>query len=245
VHPILFHSGHLFLPTFGFLAAAGLMLALALSQRTAPLCYLSPDALWDAGLFAVLSAFVLSRLLLIVQNLGTFVHFPLLLLAVPSLTPWGLILTVAATFAWLHFKRISVPHALDAWAPCATLVWAFLAFGHFEEGSDPGMPTHSPFSVHMPGGPPREQPVALYAAAFALLLTFVLLWLLSRPHRPLRPTAFALIGTGFAQFLLTFLRAPGAQAVLGLDVLQLVSLGLIFAGAMLQPTRTASTDPIP
>ena len=35
MHPYLLHSGHLLLPTFGVLAAVGLMSALTLSLRTA------------------------------------------------------------------------------------------------------------------------------------------------------------------------------------------------------------------
>ena len=69
MHPYLLHSGHLLLPTFGVLAAIGLMAALTLSLRTAATVSLNPEAVWNAGLFAILSAFVLSRLLLIVTNL--------------------------------------------------------------------------------------------------------------------------------------------------------------------------------
>jgi phosphatidylglycerol:prolipoprotein diacylglycerol transferase len=228
VHPNLFHIGNLTLPTFGALAAIGLMLALTLSQRTAKIVGIDPDKLWDAGIFAVLTAFLLSRLILVVTHFAAFRQYPILLLAVPSLTPTGLLLTAIATFLWLYFKRIPLISALDAWAPCATLVWAFLALGHFFEMSDPGLPTSLPWGVRMPGESTPLHPVAIYAAIVALLLTIAACRKLN--------AALTLIAAGVAQFLLSFLRQPGEATIGGLDAIQLVALGMIVAGEALALT---------
>jgi len=221
VHPYLLHVGHLYLPTFGVLAAVGLMLALALSQYTATRVGIDPDALWDAGLFAILAAFVLSRLLLIVENFQNFLAYPILLLAVPSLTTAGLLLTAIASGVWLHFKRIRMLAALDAWAPCATLVWFFLALGHYAEGSDPGLPV--------------TRPVALYVAGVAMALTAVLVYL-GRGR-----ASVGLVVAGTAQFLLCFMRQPGVQGVAGLDALQVVALGMVVAGCTLWLTAPSAS----
>jgi len=225
VHPNLFHIGHLTLPTFGALAAVGLILALALSQRTARLCNIDPNKLWDAGLFAILAAFILSRALLVATHFAAFQKFPILLLAVPSLTPTGLLLTAIATFLWLYFKQVPIRAALDAWAPCATLVWAFLALGHFFEGSDPGLSTKLPWGIPMPGESTPLHPVAIYAAMIALILTIAAY---RKPN-----AARTLIAAGVAQFLLSFLRQPGLATIAGLDALQLVALGMILTGCAL------------
>jgi len=242
VHPTLLHFGHITLPTFGVLAAVGLMAALSLSLRTAVVAGLSPDRLWNAGLFVLLSAFVLSRLLLVVMYLHTFLTYPILLLAVPSLTPLGLVLTAIVTVLYLRMRRLPLLTTLDAWAPCATLVWAFLALGHFAEGSDPGLPTTLPWGIAMMRGGIRLHPLALYAVIGAVSLTVVLLRQLS--HRRYRgdTAAFALAAVGIAQFLLTFLRQPDPSVeLLGniLDPIQWVAIGMIFvAGAIwLQPRK--------
>jgi phosphatidylglycerol:prolipoprotein diacylglycerol transferase len=241
VHPTLFHLGHLTLPTFGLLAAVGLIFALGLSQYTAPLAGADPDKLWDAGLFAVLTAFLLSRLLLVATHLQTFLRFPILLLTVPSLTATGLLLTLLATALWLRLKRIPIPQALDAWAPCATLAWAFLALGHFAEASDPGLSTTSLFSITMRGESTPQHPVALYAALTAVLLTAALFLTLRRPHVPGRIASAALIVTGLAQFLLSFLRQPDPASALPLDALQLVALAMLLAGLLaLLPAHSSS-----
>jgi phosphatidylglycerol:prolipoprotein diacylglycerol transferase len=145
MHPYLLHSGHLLLPTFGVLAALGLMAALTLSLRTAVTVGLPPDKLWNAGLFTLLSAFALSRLLLIATNLHDFLAYPILLLMVPSLSATGILLTILATAIYLRLQHLPLLDTLDAWSPCATLTWAFLALAHFAEGSDagPSIPSHS------------------------------------------------------------------------------------------------------
>ena len=247
MHPYLLHSGHLFLPTFGVLAAVGLMAALSLSLRTAATLGLNSEAVWNAGLFAFLAAFVLSRLLLVATNLSNFLHYPILLLMVPSLTATGLLLTALVTAIYLRLRHLPLLPTLDAWAAPATLIWAFLALGHFAEGSDPGLPSTLPWALAIPPDTaPRLHPVPLYAALAAALLTIALLRELPRRHHPGTITAVALAAAGVAQFLLTFFRQPNPYPVpLGnlLDPIQWIALGMILTAALillLQPRKLAS-----
>jgi phosphatidylglycerol---prolipoprotein diacylglyceryl transferase len=246
VHPYLLHSGHLFLPTFGVLAAVGLMAALTLSLRTAATLGLNPEAMWNAGLFTLLAAFVLSRLLLVASNLSNFLHYPILLLMVPSLTVTGLLLTALVTAIYLRLRHLPLLPTLDAWAAPATLIWAFLALGHFAEGSDPGLPSTLPWALAIPPDTaPRLHPVPLYAALAAAFITIALLRELPRRHHPGTITAAALAAAGVAQFLLTFVRQPNPYPVpLGnlLDPIQWIALGMILTAALillLQPRKRA------
>jgi phosphatidylglycerol:prolipoprotein diacylglycerol transferase len=229
VHPYLLHSGHLYLPTFGALAALGLMLSLTLSLKTAETVGLSPDSVWNAGMFAVLAAFILSRMLLVATNLRSFMQYPLLLLAVPSLTAMGLLLTGIATGVWLWMHRLPLLTTLDAWAPCATMTWAFLALGHFAEGSDLGMPTDSRLGFALPGFTTRQIPVAVYAATVAVILTVLMVKHLRMRQHAGDTLAVTLGLAGLAQFLLCFWREPSFDATFGalLDPLEWVALGMI------------------
>ncbi len=208
MYPILLHLGHFTLLTFGVLAAFGLMAALTLSLRTARLTGIDPDALWSAGLFSILSAFVLSRLLLVLGNFKSFLSYPLLVLALPSLNDTAILLTLLATALYLRVKRLPLLSALDAWAPCATLTWAFLSLGHLAEGSDPGLPTSVPWKILSPTRGAYLHPVALYAALSAAVITYALLRYLQHQPAPGRTTALALAASGLAQFLITFFRHP-------------------------------------
>jgi phosphatidylglycerol:prolipoprotein diacylglycerol transferase len=239
MHPYLLHSGHLLLPTFGVLAAVGLMLALTLSLRTADTLGLNPEKLWNAGLFTLLSAFALSRLLLIATNLHDFIAFPILLLMVPSLSAMGILLTIIATAIYLRIKHLPLLDTLDAWSPCATLTWTFLALGHFAEGSDAGLPTKLPWGLRIPPDSTPLHPVALYAAITAALLTIVLLRQLSHRRNPGDTFALALAASGTIQFLSTFFRQPFPDSSL-LDPIQWIALGMItLAGLvlLLQPRK--------
>jgi phosphatidylglycerol---prolipoprotein diacylglyceryl transferase len=246
VHPYLLHSGHLLLPTYGVLAAVGLMAALTLSLRTAATVGLNPEAVWNAGLFTILSAFVLSRLLLVFTNLHSFLSYPILLLMVPSLTATGILLTAIATVIYLRLRHLPLLATLDAWAPCATLVWAFLALGHFAEGSDAGLPTTLPWGVRIPPDPIRLHPVALYTTIAAALITLVLLRQLPHRQYPGNTVALALAAAGTTQFLITFLRQPSLYNVLLgnlLDPIQWISLGMILTAGLillLQPRKLVS-----
>ena len=221
------------------------MAALTLSLRTAVAVGLNPEAVWNAGLFAILSAFVLSRLLLVFTNLQSFRAYPILLLMVPSLTSTGLLLTAIVTIIYLRLRHLPLLATLDAWAPCATLVWAFLSLGHFAEGSDAGLPTTLPWGVRIPPDPIRLHPVSLYAAIAAALITLILLRQLPHRHHPGDTLALALAAVGTTQFLLTFFRQPSLfNVLLGnlLDPIQWISLGMILAAGLilLQPRKLVS-----
>jgi phosphatidylglycerol:prolipoprotein diacylglycerol transferase len=254
MHPILLHLGRFILPTYGVLAALGLMAALSLSLRTATLVGIDPEALWNAGLFAILSALVLSRLLLIIANFKSFLAYPLIVLSLPSLTATAILLTVLATALYLRIKKLPLLSTLDAWAPCATLTWAFLALGHLAEGSDPGLPTTVPWKILSPTRGAYLHPVALYVSLAAAAITSLLLRYLNRRPRPGRTIAFALAASGIAQFLITFFRhptealdpVPGSLANI-LDPIQWVALAMLIAAGIifLQTLTTQSKAPEP
>ena len=234
--PGYFRVGDLHVPVYGVFAALGLIAALWLSQRTAALAGLNPDALWDAGVFAAIAAFVVSRLLLVAVELKAFLQYPLLVLALPSLTYGGMVLTGLLVWGWLKWKRIPITDALDAWAVPATLLAAVLAIAHFVEGTDAGMPTRLPWGVTTPGDSVlgRVHPVQIYAAIAAIALGVGLFRKLPRRKFSGQIAALALMIGGTLSFLLTMLQQPmDTVSDLPLDPGQFVALAAMLAGAFL------------
>ncbi|HEY5330843.1 MAG TPA: prolipoprotein diacylglyceryl transferase family protein [Acidobacteriaceae bacterium] len=234
--PGSFRIGGLRLPVYGIFAAAGLIAALWLSQRTASRVALPANKLWDAGVFAIIAAFVTSRVLLIAFDLRAFLKYPLLVLSLPSLTYGGMILTALLVWLWLRRQHLPLRDVLDAWAPCAALLAAVLAIAHFVEGTDAGMPTRLPWGVLTPGDTVlgRVHPVQIYAAIIALALCIVLYRMLPRRKFAGQVAAVALIGGGLAAFLLDMLRQPvesSGDALL--DPGQFIALTAIIAGTAL------------
>jgi phosphatidylglycerol:prolipoprotein diacylglycerol transferase len=236
LHPTFFQLGHLHIPIFGVVAAIGLMAALALSQRTARYANLEGATLWDAGLTAMIAAFVISRLLLVVFNLHSFLTYPVLLMAVPSLTSTGVLLTAAFLVVYLRRKRLPLLAVLDASAPCAALIWAFVNLGRIAEGSKDGMPTTLPWAVggRMEGG---VHPVEVYTLLVALALCALLFSLLRRRDYTGRTTALGLLTAGAAVFFLDFFRLPSDllpdSPTAWLDPAQVLALGMILVGSVL------------
>ena len=211
-----------------------MMAALALSERTARLAGADPVKLWDAGVFTAIAAFVVSRLVLAAEYWNNFKTFPILLLTVPSLTATGLLLTAMVSAAWLWWKRVPLLRALDAWAPCAMVVWGFLALGHFAEGSDPGMVNKLPWAMPTARGDVlRAHPVALYVAFAAFSLAIMAMRLLRTGKKPGAAAGRTMAGAGLAQFVITFVRQPGQMLPGGLEALQWVGLGMMVVGIAL------------
>ncbi len=255
--PATLRLGGVRLPLFGVIATAGILVALALGDRTAKLAGIGPVKLWDAGVFAVVSAFLCSRLLLAAWNPRIFLRHPLLVLAQPSVSIGGLLLTVAATGLWLRLKGLPILRVLDAWAvPCAVLA-TILQVGHFLEGTDAGTPTSLPWGVAAVSYKAvRVHPVQLYSALAFGVLTVWLYWALVRASsaefaKPGGVGATGLVAGGAVSFLLSFFRQPyDSFGDAWLDPAQYAALMAVVLGAgiwmisLRRPSRPLSSAPL-
>jgi phosphatidylglycerol:prolipoprotein diacylglycerol transferase len=243
--PGVIRLGHTRVSLFGFFAAAGLITAISLSQRTARLAGVSAQKLWDAGIFLVFSAFVLSRVLLIAQDFPAFLRYPLIVLSLPSLTYGGMALTAIATLIYLRITALPLLGTLDAWSPCATLLAAVLALAHFVEGTDAGMPTRLPWGMPTPGDTMlgKVHPVQIYSMLVALALTAYLLRLLARPHAAGAVAATTFLYGGLASFLLGMITQPTeTNGDAFLDPGQYVALTAAAVGAWLFSRQRAQPE---
>jgi phosphatidylglycerol:prolipoprotein diacylglycerol transferase len=203
--------GNMRFSAFGVCTIVGLLAAFSLMRWTATMAGVAREPLFDAGWFGVLAGLVFSRLLLILHEPTAFLHYPLLVLALPSFTAFGMVLTAMALVSYLRWKKLPLAKVLDAWAPCAALLAAALGVGHFIEGTHAGMPTTLPWGVNDPGLG-KLHPVQMYAAVAAIWLCAILLARLVRPHVPGQITREALMAGGAVAFLLYFFRQPDPGA---------------------------------
>ena len=244
--------GRLRVSAYGVSAAAGLIAAAWLSQRTSRAAGVDPDRIWNAGVLTICTAFLVSRLLLIARDPRAFLKFPLLVLVLPSLTYGGMTLTALLMALYLRSRRLKIRNVLDAWAPCAALLGAVLSLGHFLEGTGLGMPTRLPWGVVSAGdaalGP--IQPVQVYSMLAALVLGAVLLWQLRRPRRPGAVAGVALAAGGLLSFLLDMLTQPlettleaGKGPAHWLEPGQWVALAAVLAGAWLWLSAAPPFEP--
>jgi phosphatidylglycerol:prolipoprotein diacylglycerol transferase len=200
------HLGRFHFPLFGLFAAAGIIGAMALSQKTARMADLDPSAVWDLGMVTVFSAYAISRILLVATNVRSFLQYPLLVLELPSLTVTGIALTALASVAYVRYRRLKVLPLLDALAPCAALLWVFLSAGWFVNGTREGMPSNMPWAIGSGYG--RVHPVEAYRAVAALAVSGILLGVSRRRHRMGRVASWGLLLGGLALIAVDFFRLP-------------------------------------
>jgi phosphatidylglycerol:prolipoprotein diacylglycerol transferase len=250
--PGILRLGHIRFSVFGLVAAVGLIAAVAMSQRTAKLAGIPAQRLWDAGVFTVTAALVLSRILLVAEDPQAFLRYPLIVLRLPSLTYAGMGLTVIATLLYLRLTKLPMLAALDAWTPCAAIFGGALSVAHFIEGTDAGMPTSLPWGVLTPGDTVlgRVHPVQIYLLLAALYLFFDTLRLLRRPHIAGVVAARGLYLGGALFFLLDMLAQPAeVQSTSILDPGQYIALGCFAIGLLLRSrwllADTSETSPQP
>jgi len=207
---------------YGLCAAVGLVAALGLSLRTARRVGLEPVEIWDAGLFGLGAAFVISRALLVVRDPHAFRMYPMLVMALPSFTYLGMALTAVAVLVYVRVRRLRLLAVMDAWAPCGAVLGAALCLGHLVEGTDAGMPWGF-------GG--RLLPVQVVGAVVALGLALLLLRELKR-HALGFVGGLGLVVGGLAAFVMDMVTQPVQSGEGWLESGQWIAIGVMIVGVV-------------
>jgi phosphatidylglycerol:prolipoprotein diacylglycerol transferase len=252
VHPLLFHFGHIAIPTYGALTALALLLALAVSMWTAKRAGLNADKVWNLELIAILTALFAARLLMIAGHPHLFRDHPFWLLGLvtmPSLwfTLGGVLAGLLGALLYALAEGLPVLKVADALAPAVALAFAVQRIGAFCGGSAWGTPTHLPWAVvyrspvaylwyRVPLGV-AVHPVQLYDAAASLGICVLLLWIGRRGWLKDGEIAGAwLFLYGVMRFFLEFLRGDPARTPLfgsAVTVAQVLAMGAVVVGGAL------------
>lgn len=251
MHPHLFHLGPVTVTTYGALAALGLVLAMLLAERDARVEQLDGEAVWNLCLAAIFGTLVLSRIVLIAQSPRSFLHYPLLVLTLPTVTKFGLLASLLCGLGYALYRRLPLLTLTDALSPAAMLLLAFLHLGDFFAGEDIGATTTSIFGLMIPTlrgsgalAAIGTYPVALFSAIVFLLIAVAgLFWLPHKRQNGEVAGATLLLAAG-ANYLCDLLRPESvtpAAALFGLSLQQYVLLGLILCGGALLMERKEKT----
>ncbi len=182
MHPHLARIGPVTIPTFGAVAAAGLVLAILLAARGARVVRISEDTVWNLCLFSAAGTLLLSRILIVAQVPKAFLHYPMYILTLPTVTKYGLLAAVLSGIAYALYKRLPLLRTADALAPAILLLQATLHLGSLFAGDDLGSPTSLRVGQWI-SGDRGYHPVALYAALLSLLASAAAFLFLRREHQ--------------------------------------------------------------
>ncbi len=250
VHPVLFHIGAFIIPSYGAVAALGMLAGLFVAQRTAYRAGLNTGQVWNLCVIALFTALLAQRLLLIAVNMSDLRQHPAWLLTLamvhhPLLAAIGALAALAAAALYARRKQLPLWTTADVLAAPLALGMAFEQFGALLAGSDFGSEAHIPWAVTYtnplaamwsgaPIGVPLH-PVQAYAAlAFLTLSVFLLVW---QPaiRQPGDLAGMGLMGTSFILFIAELWRDPEGRGVMfngALDGPQLAGLVLVLCGAL-------------
>jgi phosphatidylglycerol---prolipoprotein diacylglyceryl transferase len=254
LHPLLFHTGTLVIPTYGVLTAAALLAALALCVERARCAGLPRDKVWNLGLIAILAALFATRLLNVASNLRVFLRHPFWVLGLATvhggwIAAGGAAVGAAAAALYALAEGLPLLRIADAAAPAAALGFAISRVGAFCAGLGWGTPTALSWGVtyrsalawlwyRTPLGT-RVQPVQLYDAAASLAILALLLFM--PRHRDGEIAGAWLFLYGIAHFFLEFVRgdAVGDPALAGVfTVAQGLCIVAVIAGGTLWLQRS-------
>ena len=234
MHPHLLRVGPLTIPTFGAVAAVGLVLSILLAARCARLLRLDEDAVWNLCLVSAAGTLLLSRLLIVAEMPSAFLHYPLYILSLPTVTRYGLLLALLSGLGYALYRRLPLLGTADALAPAALLLQAALHLGSLFAGDDLGSPTASLAGQWIPGDR-GYHPVALYAAVLSLLASAAAFAFLRGHHGNGEVFGLGLSVAALIRFFVDQFRPeyvlPDAFVGNFLRVDQIVLIALVAAGA--------------
>jgi phosphatidylglycerol---prolipoprotein diacylglyceryl transferase len=255
VHPVLIHIGAFIIPSYGAIAALGVLAALVVAQRTAVAARLNQGQVWNLCVIALFTALVAQRLLLIVMNVSDIRQHPSWLLALamvhhPLLAGVAAAAALVAAVIYAHRKRMPLRTTADALAAPLALGMAFEQLGALMAGSDYGLEAQIPWAVTythplaamwsgVPLGIPMH-PVQAYAALAFLTLSVFLLIGQTAIRQQGDLAGIWLMGSGVIVFITELWRDPEGRGVMlngALDGPQLAAVAMVLAGAVVLRER--------
>ena len=260
--PRLFHIGNFNLPTYGVMAAIGLIAGLTIVVRAARQQHVDPEKAWNLGLIAIISAIFGAKVLMVVNDWSFYSSHPgeifsLAMLQAGGVFYGGLIAAIIACLWYIRRNQMPVLRTCDVFAPGIALGHAFGRLGCFAAGCCYGKETHVPWAVTFKNplanqlvGTPLNIPIhptQIYEFLVELINFTVLWWLLKRKSFEGQVIGAYLFLYGVARFFLEFLRDdPERGSVFNgaMSGTQLISILLVLVGGILWLRRAHLQQPV-
>lgn len=237
------------IPSYGAMAAVGVLLALFLAQHTARKAGVSTGDVWNLCVIALFAALIAQRLLLIVANMRDLERHPSWLLSLamvhhPLLSAVGAMAGVGAAALYAWRRKMDFRTTADVLAAPLALGLAFEQVGALLAGSGYGSETTVPWAVTYtrplaaiwsgtPLGVPVH-PVQAYAALGFLTLAVVLLAWQPEARRVGDLAGMGLMGVGVVVYITELWRDSEGRGVMldgALNEPQVGAIVLVLLGA--------------
>ncbi len=260
VFPRLFHIGNFSLPTYGALAAVGLIVGLLINVRLAKRDGIDEERAWNLGLVAIFSALVGAKLLLIINDLSFYAEHPRVLLSFSALQAagvWygGLLGAIIASVIYMRVHQMPVLRVCDSFIVGVAFGHGIGRLGCFAAGCCYGRPTNVPWGVTFTNplasrlvGTPlnvKLHPTQLYEFAAEMAIFFLLLWLWKRKSFDGQVIGSYFFLYGIVRYFSEFYRDDPERGSMfhgAITGTQFISICLVIAGGVLWMRRTRARE---
>jgi phosphatidylglycerol:prolipoprotein diacylglycerol transferase len=263
MHPVLFQLGPFSVYTYGVLVAGGVLLGLWYARRQATFAGLDPGRVWNLGIYMVLAAVILAKVWLIFTDWDYYLAHPSDIFSITTFQSGGtfygaFVGAVVTIVLYTYFQKMPLLPVLDTFAAALPLGHAIGRLGCFAAGCCFGKPTSLPWGVTFTNplagtlaGTPlgvRLHPTQLYEAAAEFFNFLFLIWLGKRQRFTGQILGAYLILYGLERGTIEFVRDDPGRTLLfhgHVSLMQIVSVGLIFAGVFLWWRGGRGAAPLP
>lgn len=209
--PELFHIGNYPVRSYGVLLVIGVLFAIALAKRRAPVYGLKPEAIWDSSMWLVIPGILGARIFYIAQNWGYYQTHrnELFSLRFEGLTSFGgLVFGFLGFLAWRAKAKVPFWSFLDTVGVPVLVAQAMGRVGCLLNGCCYGRPTEAWYGVHFQNLDGRHAPAQLVDTALMLLgALFITLRERKSPLRPGASFGLFLVCYGISRFVYEIFRA--------------------------------------
>lgn len=251
MHPVLFQVGSITIYTYGVLVAMGVVLALCYARRQARRAALDPEKIWNLGIYGVLVALLLAKVWLVFSSWDYYAAHPRDIFSIATFesggTFYGGVLGAVLTLVvYSVVEKMPLVSVLDTFAAAVPLGHAIGRLGCFAAGCCYGKPTMVPWGVRFTNpaaaqiaGTPLEvrlHPTQLYEAAAEFVNLLILVWIGGRQRFKGQMVGTYFLLYGAERATIEFFRGDPGRTMLfndSISLMQVVSIGLILAGAFL------------
>jgi phosphatidylglycerol---prolipoprotein diacylglyceryl transferase len=259
VHKIAFEIGPLTVTWFGILVASGFMAGLWTASRRAMRVGIDPETIVDLGPWLLVGTIIGARTWYVVSYWDEmFAGKPLTEIFMVQhggiVYYGGLIGASLACAVFAAVKKLPLWKLADVLAPSIALGSFFGRWGCLLNGCCYGRPTTLPWGIRFPSDHPTYpnfvHPTEIYDSLLNLSLYAFLAWLFRRKTFDGQVFAVYLIGYAILRSFVEFFRGDYTPVHYwgGLTPGQIVSIGIIIAGALLLwklPRKTSQVSPGP
>ena len=249
--PRLIHHGDFFLPTYGFMAALGLIVGLWVISKLARKNGVDPDDAWNLGIIVILSGILGAKVLMVMVEWRRYSSDLFSTMQAGGIFSGGVAAAFIAGTWYVRRRRMPWLKTADVFAPGLALGHAFGRLGCFAAGCCYGKETNLPWGVRFSdtwadklSGTPVGVPLhatQLYEFVVELANFVLLAWMIRRKKFDGQIIGTYLFTYGVARFFLEFLRGdPGRGQFFDtwMTATQFIAILMVISGGALWMQRT-------